>query len=151
MINHNIIQNNLTTVKQALTGYDQGQKSRDDLLKTYNAAIKQIPDHYNKTFHDKQVMPTTIASAARRFHQALVTKDVRLLKIDPKKYMQLLHAARKEGLWILFDYSDCLPLDSSPEQCQTILQNYQAGLEHELALARKAEKEQAAADEELDL
>ena len=149
MLNRNIVQNNLKTINQLLTGYDEGKKTHDDLLKTYNDAIKQIPDHYNKIFNNKQVMPTTIAAAAKRFHRALNTRDVRLLKIDPKKYMHLLHQARKEGLWTLFDYSDCLPFDSNSDLCQSILQNYRDGLEQELELTREAEKDTA--DEELDL
>lgn len=139
MANRNVLHNNLRSINQVLTGFDDGSKNRDDLLKAYNKSIKQVPDHYNKEFDGKRIYPTSIASASRDLKKAVQKRDPKLLKIDPKKYMEKLNQEHKYGLWTLFDYDDYEPVDSNPKRCREILVAYQLGLQKELELARKRE------------
>ena len=139
MANRNVIKNNLRSVTQTISGFDQGNKTRDDLLKTYNKSIKQIPDYYNKQLDNRHIFPTSIASASRDLRKAVQKRDPKLLKMDPKKYMEKLNQEHKYGLWVLFDYDNYEPVDSNPKKCREIMINYQAGLQHELELARQHE------------
>lgn len=141
MKNRNILKSNLRSIDRVLKGYDQGEKKRDDLLKVYNKAIKQIPDHYNKNFNDKRVYPTTIAAASKRLVKHVKTRDAKLLKINPKGYMKMLHQAHKDGNWTLFDYKHNQPLDSSPDKCRNIIFNYRTGLFEDLSALREQEND----------
>lgn len=147
MANRNVLENNLHSITQVLNGYDKGTKKRDDLLKAYNKSIKQVPDHYNKEFNNRRIMPTTIAVASKNLVKAVKVKDPKLLKIDAKKYMQKLHEQRKYGLWTLYDYDNDEPVDSDPKKCHMLMVNYQLGLQKDLELALANEREQ---DNELE-
>lgn len=144
MANINILTSNYRNVSHVINSYDKQEKSRDDLLKTYGKSIKQVPDHYqNNDGKATQIKPTTIAGAARNLIKAVKTEDPVLLKIDPKKYMKVLHQSHKYGNWTLFDYKNSMPVDSAPEKVRKILGKYQDGIHHDINLARIHEKEEA--------
>lgn len=149
MANINILTSNYRNVSHSINSYDQQEKSRDDLLKTYGKSIKQVPDHYqHKDGKTTQIKPTTIAGAARNLIKAVKTNNPVLLTIDPQKYMKVLHQSHKDGNWTLFDYKNSMPVDSSPERVRTILEKYQDGIHHDINLARIHEKEE---ESEMDL
>lgn len=144
MPNRNVLKNNIRSISQVLSDYDNGNKTHDDLLKAYNRSIKQLPDHYNKEFDNKRILPTTVARASDRLYKAVKVQDPKLLHVNSKKYMQLLHKAREYGLWTLYDYDNDEPVDSSPERCHTIVTIYQNGLQKELDLIQDKENEDQA-------
>ena len=141
MPNRNILQTNIKSMKKLVNDFDNGDKSRDDLLKSYNRAIKQIPDHYNKEFDNKRVLPTTIISRSRWLKNKVKHQDPDLLGIEPKEYMNKLHKSRKDGLWTLYDYKNNEVMDSSPEKCRKIIVTYQNGMQKELTLIQEQEDE----------
>lgn len=149
MANINILTSNYRNIAHVINSYDKQEKSRDDLLKAYGKSIRQVPDHYqSKDGKATQIKPTTIAGAARNLVKAIKTKDSILLKIDPKKYMKVLHQSHKDGNWTLFDYKNSMPVNSSPEKVRQILEKYRDGIHHDINLARIHEKEE---EDELDL
>lgn len=141
MANVDVLQSSYKTISKSLNNFDKKKATRDDLLLAYGSAIRQTPDHYQSTM-DPSVKPTTIAGAARNLIHMINTKDQALLKSEPTDYMKALHEARKDGLWVLYDYKHSKPLDSSPTKVRQIAHDYQQGLSHEIQATRKHEAEQ---------
>lgn len=149
MPNRNILKTNIRTINRLVADFDKGEKTRDDLLKAYDKAVKQIPDHYNKEFNNRKVLPTAIAARSNWLHDAVKHQDIKMLHINAKEYMEQLEESHKYGNWTLYDYDEDKPLDSSPEHCRSIIITYQNGMQQELALISAREREEENEEPEL--
>lgn len=134
MANLSLLNANYHKLHKAIISFDKGKQNRDHLLTTYNDAIQQIPDYYNSKSKNKPaaIRPTTIAAASHNLVQAAKRADPKLLKIKPHKYMNALHEAHKAGNWILFDYDNVKPVDSSPAAVRSYVSKYTKGLHTEM-------------------
>lgn len=148
MANLNLLTANYHKIHSAIKSFDDGKQNRDNLLKTYNDVIQQTPDYYNSKESNKpsSIRPTTIVAASHNLISATNKADPKLLKIKAKQYVDELHKAHKDGNWILFDYKNLKPVDSSPQAIRNYIGNYQDGLHQDIEKLQQKQLQEKQAD-----